>query len=170
MYAFEAVRILVSGGPMWLRATDHLARARLQTGDFDVARELVAELRERGADSQYCDWLLAQALAQSGSPERAAELLAAITELEDTGGHCYDLGPVVEFEALAHALNGDVRAAVRAMLTAMIRYGRIGDRAELVRSWWGDGDTGGLVAEARGVGGPHLEQVLAVLVSQPVGA
>jgi hypothetical protein len=104
VHAFDAARMLVSGGTMWARATDHLARIALQTGEFDSACALSDELRAHGAEPQYCDWLLAQALAQSGSPARAAELLEPITELEDPAGHVLDLAPVVEFRELARQL------------------------------------------------------------------
>jgi hypothetical protein len=104
VHAFDAARMLVSGGTMWARATDHFARIALQTGEFDSACALSDELRAHGAEPQYCDWLLAHALAQSGSPARAAELLEPITELEDPAGHVLDLAPVAEFRELARQL------------------------------------------------------------------
>ncbi|HZY75143.1 MAG TPA: glycosyltransferase family 2 protein [Jatrophihabitantaceae bacterium] len=170
VHAFDAVRMLVSGGTLWARATDHLARLALQAGRFDAASELSGELRAHGTDPQYCDWLLAQALAQNGSPEHAARLLAEITALVDPGGHVLELGQVAEFRALALALAGDQPAAARAMLAAMTNYGRVGERAALALSWW-PGGTDELIAEARRIGGPHTDEAVAALVqvaAQPV--
>jgi len=169
VHAFDAVRMLVSGGTLWARATDHLARTALQAGRFDAACELSGELRAHGADPQYCDWLLAQALAQSGSPEQAARLLAAITVLEDPAGHLLELGQVVEFRALALALAGEQDDAARAMLAAMTRFGRVDDRVELARSWW-TGSVAELIAAAEQAGGPHTAEVLVALRAQPEGS
>jgi hypothetical protein len=166
VHAFEAVRMLLTGGTLWARATDHLARVGLQTGRFDAARELSDELRAHGADPQYCDWLLAQALAQTGSPARAARLLADITALADPAGHVLELGPVAEFRALAHALAGEQDQAARAMLTAMTRYGRVDDRVQLVRTWW-TGSVAELVAAAQQAGGPHTAEAIAALQAGP---
>jgi hypothetical protein len=166
VHAFDAVRMLVSGGTLWARATDHLTRAALQAGRFDAACELSGELRAHGADPQYCDWLLAQALAQSGSPAQAARLLANISALVDPAGHVLDLGPVVEFRALAHALAGDQDRAALTMLAAMTQYGRVDDRMQLVRSWW-TGTVAELVAEAHRTGGPHTAEVIAALQAGP---
>ena len=61
-------------------------------------------------------------------------------------------------------------AAARTMLTAMTRYGRLGERAALVLGWWPDG-TDQLVAEARRIGGPHTDDAVAALLqvaAQPV--
>jgi hypothetical protein len=166
VHAFEAVRILVAGGTLWARATDHLARLALQSGRFDAARELSDELRAHGTDPQYCDWLLAQALAQTGSPAPAARLLADITALVDPAGHVLDLGPVVEFRALAHALAGEQEQAARTMLAAMTRYGRVDDRVQLVRTWW-TGSVAELVADVQHAGGPHAAEVIAALQALP---
>ena len=168
VHAFEAVRMLVTGGTLWARATDHLARIGLQTGQFDAARALSDELRAHGADPQYCDWQLAQALAQTGSPAQAARLLEGITALEDPAGHVLDLGPVVEFRGLAYALAGDLDRAAVTMLAAMTRYGRVDDRLDLVRTWW-PGSVSELVAEARHAGGPHAAEVIAALQAEPQG-
>lgn len=166
VHAFEAVRMLVTGGTLWARATDHLARVALQDGRFDTACELSGELRAHGADPQYCDWLLAQALAQTGTPAQAARLLANITVLVDPGGHVLDLGPVVEFRALAHALAGEQDQAARVMLAAMTRYGRVDDRIRLARSWW-PGSVADLIAAAERAGGPHTVEVVAALRALP---
>jgi glycosyltransferase involved in cell wall biosynthesis len=168
VHAFEAVRMLVTGGTLWARATDHLARIGLQAGQFDAACALSDELRAHGSDPQYCDWLQAQALAQTGSPAQAARLLAGITALEDPAGHVLDLGPVVEFHALAHALAGDLERAAVTMLAAMTRYGRVADRVQFVRTWW-PGNVADLVAEAQRAGGPHTAQVVAALQAEPRG-
>lgn len=110
-HAFDAVRLLVPGSEQWARATDHLARVRLCGGEFAEACALSDELRAWGARESYCDWLLAQALAQTGEPARAAELLDGITELTDPGGRSYDLDLVTEFRDLALALAATVAAS-----------------------------------------------------------
>lgn len=163
--AFDAVRLMGTADDLWARATDHLTRVRLESGAFADALSLVREMRRSGVDRQYCDWLEAQALAQTGSPARAVELLSSITVLDDPSGHRYDLGRVVEFRALAHVLAGDVDAAVDAMLTAMTQYGRLGDRAALVRSWWTPRPVSDLVDAARRSGGPFVAEAVAALAA-----
>jgi hypothetical protein len=73
------------------RSTDYLARIFLADGGFDTARMLIAEL-------------LAQALAQTGEAERAAQLLAPITTLVDPSGHEVDANLLQEFRTLTRAL------------------------------------------------------------------
>ncbi|HEY2271512.1 MAG TPA: glycosyltransferase family 2 protein [Jatrophihabitantaceae bacterium] len=152
--AFEQARALVPGSPTAVRAGDHLARALLVSGDFVRVGELAAELRAAGTDPRYCDWLLAQALAQSGEPKRAVELLAGIDELTDPSGHTYDLGAVVEFRALARALSDDLDGALRDLLVAMVGHGRISGRGNLARQWWGPRPVDGLIIAVRHSGGP----------------
>ena len=156
--ALEAARLLAPGTGLWARATDHLARVRLQQGEFAVAEELAGALRDWGADPRYCDWLVAQALAQTGRPARAAALLAGIDALHDPAGHRLDLGQVLELLALAHALSGDPAAALPAMLAAMAGHGRIAGRGELVRGWWGAGSMPDLLAELHRTGGRYTAQ------------
>lgn len=110
VHAFDAVRLLVPGSEQWARASDHLARVRLCGGEFDAACALSDELRAWGAQESYCDWLLAQALAQTGEPARAAQLLDNVGELTDPGGRSYDPALVTEFRDLARALAATVTA------------------------------------------------------------
>jgi hypothetical protein len=86
--AFSAVRCmsLPHEDPRWLQATELLIRVALTDGKLVEGGELVAQLREAGARSDYCDWLAAQALAQLGQPEVALRMLNRVTELVDSAG------------------------------------------------------------------------------------
>lgn len=150
---FDEVRTMAPESPSAVRATDHLVRSLLVTGEFGRVCELVDELRAAGAEPRYCDWLLAQALAQTGAPRRAVALLSGVDELVDPSGRTYDLGALVEFRSLTRALCGDLDGALRDLLVAMAGHGRVAGRGRLVREWWGPQPTELLVAAVRASGG-----------------
>lgn len=102
--AFEAVRELEPSGLVWQQATDFLARVLLGVGEADLARVLADQLRASGSGEQYCDWLTAQAQAQSGDPEGALDRLRGVRSLVDPAGRRYDLAAVEELRGLCSAL------------------------------------------------------------------
>jgi hypothetical protein len=102
--AFEAVRELEPSGLLWQQATDFLARVLLGAGETDLARVLAEQLRSSGGEAQYCDWLTAQAQAQSGDAEGALERLQGVRFLVDPAGRRYDHAAVEELRGLCSAL------------------------------------------------------------------
>jgi hypothetical protein len=104
--AFEAVRELASGGPLWAQATDFLARLLLGDGQNEVVLVLAEQLRAGGADGRYCDWLRAQALAQLGQAAEALALLEGVDQLLAPGGREFDPAQVAEARELLRAITG----------------------------------------------------------------
>ncbi|MEW1959059.1 glycosyltransferase family 2 protein [Kineococcus sp. NPDC059986] len=88
--AFEAVRDLVPSGPVWSQATDYLARVLLGAGEGGLGVLLADQLSAAGVDDQYCRWLRAQGLAQSGRPHDALAQLDDLTRIVDTAGRRHD--------------------------------------------------------------------------------
>ncbi|UQX90245.1 glycosyltransferase [Jatrophihabitans telluris] len=84
---FEGVRALVRNGGCWLWATDFLARIALGQHRLDAAAGLIRQLSSRGADTEYCDFLRAQVLAERGELQAAASVAAGISRLTDVGGN-----------------------------------------------------------------------------------
>lgn len=101
---FEVLRALFPGTPQWLEGTDFLARLVLAAGLDEACLMLVAQLREAGAASMYCDWLAAQALAQLGDTATAARLLDGVSEVVDTAGRRPDPRALTELRGLLAAL------------------------------------------------------------------
>jgi hypothetical protein len=101
---FESLRELFPGTPEWRQATDALARIVLASGLDEVCLVLVDQLRADGAAPAYCDWLAAQAMAQLGHPDEAADLLAGVTEVVDTAGRRHDRTALREITALVEHL------------------------------------------------------------------
>ena len=91
-------------GPLWQQATDFLARVLLGAGEADVAVALAEQLRGSGAEGTYCDWLLAQGLAQLGRPAEALHLLAGVHRLVDPAGRSYDTAQVTVLRELCAQL------------------------------------------------------------------
>lgn len=90
--------------PRWLQATDVLARLALADEQYPEVCLLADQLREAGAGVQYCDWLVAQALAQLGQFERAARILGSVTEVIDPAGRRHDPARLSELKTLMAAL------------------------------------------------------------------
>jgi tetratricopeptide (TPR) repeat protein len=101
---FETLRELFPGTAQWLEGTDFLARLLLAAGMDDACLTLVAQLRDAGAGTQYCDWLAAQALAQLGDVPAAARLLAGVTEVVDTAGRRQDGTALAQLRGLVRDL------------------------------------------------------------------
>jgi Glycosyl transferase family 2 len=101
---FELLRELFPGTPEWVRATDRLARVMLASGHDKVVVLLAEQLRDAGTSDPYCDWLVAQALAQLGDPHAAARLLAGVGEVVDPAGRCHDPAALYELKALVDQL------------------------------------------------------------------
>jgi hypothetical protein len=88
---FETVRELFPGTPAWLRATDLLACMLCDAGIPDAALVLAQQLRDAGADDQYCDWLTGRAFTLLGASKSARRMLAGVTEVVDTAGFRVEL-------------------------------------------------------------------------------
>jgi hypothetical protein len=167
--ALEAARAAAGTAPraadVRARTLDHLVQVYLRTARFGAVGPVVAQLRELSVDPGYCDWLLAQALAQSGDPAAALRLLEPLTSLVDSGGRTLDAGVLVEFRGLTRALVGDVAGALGELVTAMCRHGRITAVAPLARDLVGAADLPKLVAVVRHHGGPHAEPAARALLT-----
>jgi glycosyltransferase involved in cell wall biosynthesis len=109
---FDDVRRRWPGRPAARSATDALARHLLAVGDDATVVRLVDELRQQGADHQYCNWLAAQAYAQLGEVEVAWSLLQSISEVVDTDGRRYPAEHVAQMRSLLEQL---VRAHGRSL-------------------------------------------------------
>ncbi|MDR7280513.1 glycosyltransferase [Catenuloplanes atrovinosus] len=108
----EMLRELFPGTPERLRGTDHLAQLMLAEGMDEVALVLVEEMRASGAESAYCDWLAAQALAQLGEVDEAARLLNNVGRVVDTSGRRHGTAALAEMKRLVAELRARL-AAVR---------------------------------------------------------
>lgn len=108
--AFELARSAAPGGVFWREATDYLTRVLLGAGEAAVALVLVEELVTAGVDAQYCRWLRAQGLAQTGRTREALHELAQVHEVVDTAGRRHDPSVVGRLRALC--LESDASAAI----------------------------------------------------------
>jgi hypothetical protein len=99
---FETVRELFPGTRAWMRATGALAKLLFAAGMADACLFLAEQLREAGADANYCDWLSAHALHQLGATEAARRMHAGITTFVDTEG--------IRTETIAHRDARDLAA------------------------------------------------------------
>ncbi|WP_433617845.1 glycosyltransferase [Dactylosporangium sp. CA-139114] len=99
--AFEQLRERTRPGDrQWVLGTDALARLLLGAGHDDVVVFLARELREHGAERQYCDWLEAQALAQLGHADEAWRLLRGVKHVVDPAGREYPPAHLAELKRL----------------------------------------------------------------------
>ncbi|MER7274177.1 glycosyltransferase [Dactylosporangium sp. NPDC000244] len=99
--AFEHLRERTRPGDrQWVLGTDALARLLLGAGHDDAVVFLARELREQGAERQYCDWLEAQALAQLGHADEAWRLLSGVKHVVDPAGRVYPPGHLAELKRL----------------------------------------------------------------------
>nr|BFE57169.1 hypothetical protein GCM10020063_016950 [Dactylosporangium thailandense] len=99
--AFEHLRERTRPGDrQWVLGTDALARLLLGAGHDDAVVFLARELREQGAERQYCDWLEAQALAQLGHADEAWRLLRGVKHVVDPAGRVYPPGHLAELKRL----------------------------------------------------------------------
>jgi hypothetical protein len=108
----EMLRDLFPGTRERLQGTDHLAQLMLAEGLDEVALVLVEDMRASGAESTYCDWLAAQALAQLGDVDEAARLLGNVGRIVDTAGRRHDASALTEMKKLVVALQEHRLASV----------------------------------------------------------
>ncbi|MET0423339.1 MAG: glycosyltransferase, partial [Actinoplanes sp.] len=101
---FELLRELFPGTAEWVQATDRLARIMLASGHDKVVVLLAEQLRDAGTADPYCDWLVAQALAQLGDPHAAAHLLTGVGEVVDPAGRRHDPAALYELKSLVGQL------------------------------------------------------------------
>lgn len=87
-----------------LQGTDQLAQLLLAEGMDEVALVLVEDMRAAGAESAYCDWLAAQALAQLGEVDEAARLLNNVGRVVDTAGRRHGPAALTEMKMLVAEL------------------------------------------------------------------
>lgn len=104
--AFETLRELCPGTRQSVLGTDALARLLLGAGLDDAVVALVAQLRAANVESQYCDWLEAQALAQLGRVEEAWRLLRGVRAVVDPAGRRYPPARLAELKELLSRLVG----------------------------------------------------------------
>ncbi|WP_433203535.1 glycosyltransferase [Dactylosporangium sp. CS-047395] len=98
---FERLRAhCAPGDRQWVLGTDALARLLLGAGHDDAVVFLARELRDQGADRQYCDWLEAQALAQLGQAAEAWRLLGGVRHVVDPAGRVYPPTHLAELRRL----------------------------------------------------------------------
>ncbi|MFD0485481.1 hypothetical protein ACFQ46_23060 [Kineococcus sp. GCM10028916] len=102
--AFQSVRELVDSGPLWTEATDYLARVLLGGGEAQLGLVLADQLQNSGVRADYCRWLRAQGLAQTGRPAEALTELAGIEEIVDTAGRRHDPAALKTLRALCGEL------------------------------------------------------------------
>jgi hypothetical protein len=159
----EVVRELVPGSPHALSATDFLAQLLLADGKGDVVMVLVQELRDGGADAQYCDWLRAHARLVLGDLTGALELLRGVSRLAAPGGRTLDDGLIIEARAHASARFGQRLAEVTdELIVVMAEHGVTGLTRLLLDVWGGD-DAEELAARLRAHGDRHLVTIAAEL-------
>lgn len=102
--AFESVRETVTGGDVWNEATDHLARVLLGAGESALGIVLAGQLQDAGVDPDYCSWLRAQGLAQSGDAVAALRELEGVTQIVDTAGRRHDPAALETLRGLCREL------------------------------------------------------------------
>ncbi|MFI5840638.1 glycosyltransferase family 2 protein [Catenuloplanes sp. NPDC051500] len=107
----EMLRDLFPGTRERLQGTDHLAQLMLAEGLDEVALVLVEDMRASGAESTYCDWLAAQALAQLGDVDEAARLLGNIGRIVDTAGRRHNASSLTEMKKLVASLQATLVTA-----------------------------------------------------------
>jgi hypothetical protein len=130
--ALETLRELAPGSPPAIQGTDVLAGLLLADGQDEAVLVLADELRKAGVDGRYCNWLRGQALAQLGQPGPALDLLRTVDAVTDATGRELGLGRVLEARALVAQLVGEQEEARRCLLTAMVEYGRITGRGDVL--------------------------------------
>ena len=102
--AFEAVRELLDGGPAWNEATDYLARVLLGAGEPRLALVLTDQLQQAGVSGDYCGWLRAQGLAQTGDPAGALAQVEGVDSIVDPSGRRFDPAPLDRLRELCREL------------------------------------------------------------------
>ncbi|MFI5910041.1 glycosyltransferase [Dactylosporangium sp. NPDC051541] len=104
---FEQLRAQAPAGSRpWILGTDALARLLLGAGHDDAVVFLARQLRDRGVERQYCDWLEAQALAQLGHAGEAWQLLSGVQAVVDPAGRVYPPQHLAELKRLLGELAG----------------------------------------------------------------
>ncbi|WP_432519342.1 glycosyltransferase family 2 protein [Kineococcus sp. SYSU DK006] len=102
--ALELARAAAASGALWRQATDHLARLLLGAGEAEVALVLADQLEGGGAPPEYCRWLRAQGLAQTGRPADAIAQLQHVGAIVDTAGRSHDPAALGRLRALCEEL------------------------------------------------------------------
>ena len=124
------------GCPDWCSATDFITRILLAAGEHQLACDTAEDLRRYGGPADYCDWLVAQALAQLGRADEAYALLEPLARVVDPDGREHDLGLLHETRALAALLSDRPDRAADDLVVAMARHGRVAGRGPLAAEVW----------------------------------
>jgi tetratricopeptide (TPR) repeat protein len=166
--AFETLRELAPDSPAAAQGTDALAGLLLADGQDEVVLVLAEQLRSAGVDPRYCDWLRAQALAQLGQAAAALDLLRTVDAVVDATGRERDLGQVLEVRALAAQLVGARAEARECLLEAMLGYGRVRGRGELLTQLQADRPAADLLAAVRDYPADRRRALIDELAAAPV--
>ncbi len=163
--AFETVRDIAAGDMLHAQGIALLAQTLLDNGGHDeAALILVDELRASGhADTQFCDWLTAQAMGRTGRRREALELLRGIDTLEEPVGNQLTLEPVLLARVLFAGAEGLIEEAGDTMLEALVQFGPNyeGNTRMLLRLW--KGRESELAARVATSGGPFATDLVAAM-------